>query len=149
MNQNSLLTNAAVLRNNDVSLSRYFDVLMANRWLVGGIAGGVLAVGVAYAFIAPSVYQADILVQVEDSIPTNNSKSPLGDVSSMFDVKTEATAEMEILQSRMVVGKAVDDLHLDVSAKPKRFPLIGDWLGRQARSLSEPGIFGFGGYAWG
>ncbi|MEX3860193.1 Wzz/FepE/Etk N-terminal domain-containing protein, partial [Paraburkholderia sp. BR10923] len=71
MNQNSLLTNAAVVRNNDVSLSRYFDVLMANRWLVGGIAGSVLALGVAYAFIAPSVYQADILVQVEDSIPTN------------------------------------------------------------------------------
>ncbi|MGF6265468.1 tyrosine-protein kinase Etk/Wzc [Paraburkholderia youngii] len=149
MNQNSLLTNAAVVRNNDVSLSRYFDVLMANRWLVGGIAGSVLALGVAYAFIAPSVYQADILVQVEDSIPTNNSKSPLGDVSSMFDVKTQATAEMEIIQSRMVVGKAVDDLHLDISAKPKRFPLIGDWLGRQAKSLSSPGLFGFGGYAWG
>ncbi|MPW10079.1 tyrosine protein kinase, partial [Paraburkholderia sp. CNPSo 3155] len=149
MNQNSLLTNTAVLRNNEVSLSRYFDVLMANRWLVGGIAGSVLALGVAYAFIAPSVYQADILVQVEDSIPTNNSKSPLGDVSSMFDVKTQATAEMEIIQSRMVVGKAVDDLHLDISAKPRRFPLIGDWLGRQARSVSEPGLFGFGGYAWG
>jgi tyrosine-protein kinase Etk/Wzc len=149
MNQNSLLTNAAVLRNNDVSLSRYLDVLMANRWLVGGIASSVLVLGIAYAFIAPSVYQADILVQVEDSIPTSNSKSPLGDVSSMFDVKTEATAEMEILQSRMVVGKAVDDLQLDVSAKPKRFPLIGDWLGRQAKSLSRPGIFGVGGYAWG
>ncbi|CAB3804648.1 Putative tyrosine-protein kinase in cps region [Paraburkholderia ultramafica] len=122
---------------------------MANRWLVGGIAGSVLSLGVVYAFIAPPLYQADILVQVEDSIPTNNPKSPLGDVSSMFDVKTEATAEMEILQSRMVVGKAVDDLGLDVSAKPKRFPLIGDWLGRQAKSLSEPGIFGVGGYAWG
>ncbi|MEX3816689.1 GNVR domain-containing protein, partial [Paraburkholderia sp. BR13439] len=56
---------------------------------------------------------------------------------------------MEIIQSRMVVGKAVDDLRLDISAKPKRFPLIGDWLGRQAKSLSSPGLFGFGGYAWG
>ena len=149
MNQSSPLANAAVSRNDDVSLSRYFDVLMANRWLVGAIAGSVLILGVAYAFIVPPVYQTDILVQVEDSIPTPNPKSPLGDVSSMFDVKTEATAEMEILQSRMVVGKAVDDLGLDVSAKPKRFPLLGEWLGRQAKSLSEPGILGFGGYAWG
>lgn len=149
MNQNSLLTNTAVPGNDDVSLSRYFDVLVANRRLVGAIAGSVLALGAAYAFIAPSVYQADILVQVEDSIPTSNSKSPLGDVSSLFDVKTETTGEMEILQSRMVVGKAVDDLHLDISARPKRFPLIGEWLGRQARRVSEPGILGWGGYAWG
>ncbi|WP_144108531.1 polysaccharide biosynthesis tyrosine autokinase [Paraburkholderia sp. BCC1886] len=149
MNQSSPLANASVLRNEDVNLSRYFDVLMANRWLVGGIAGSVFALGVAYAFIAPPVYQADILVQVEDSIPTTTSRSPLGDVSSMFDVKTEPTAEMEILQSRMVVGKAVDDLNLDISAKPKRFPLIGDWLGRQSKRLSDPGLFGYGGYAWG
>ncbi|MBC8747442.1 MULTISPECIES: polysaccharide biosynthesis tyrosine autokinase [Paraburkholderia] len=149
MNHNSPLANAAALRNDDVNLSRYLDVLVANRWLVGGIAGSVLALGVAYAYIARPVYQADILVQVEDSLPTNNSKSPLGDVSSMFDVKTEATAEMELLQSRMVVGKAVDDLGLDISAKPKRFPLIGDWVGRKATSLSQPGIFGYAGYAWG
>jgi tyrosine-protein kinase Etk/Wzc len=149
MNQSATLAKVAVQRNDDVSLSRYFDVLLANRWLVSGIACSALALGAAYAFIAPPVYQADILVQVEDSVTPPDPKSPLGDVSTMFDVKTEPTAEMEILQSRMVVGKAVDNLGLDVSAEPKRFPLIGEWLGRQARSLSNPGIFGLGGYAWG
>ncbi|RZF30050.1 polysaccharide biosynthesis tyrosine autokinase [Paraburkholderia sp. UYCP14C] len=149
MNQSSPLANAAVLRSDDVSLSRYFDVLVANRWLVSGIAGSVLTLGVAYAFLAPPVYQANILVQVEDSIPSNNAKSPLGDVSSMFDVKTEAAAEMEILNSRMVIGKAVDALGLDISAKPKRLPLIGGWLARHAKGLSEPGILKGSGYAWG
>ncbi|MFL9982467.1 polysaccharide biosynthesis tyrosine autokinase [Paraburkholderia sediminicola] len=149
MNQSAPLAKVAVQRNDDVSLSRYIDVLIANRWLVGAIAGSVLALGATYAFIAPPVYQADILVQVEDAVTSSNPKSPLGDVSSMFDVKTEPTAEMEILQSRMVVGKAVDNLGLDLSANPKRFPLIGEWLGRQAKGLSDPGLFGFGGYAWG
>jgi tyrosine-protein kinase Etk/Wzc len=149
MNQSASLAKTIAPRNDDVSLSRYFDVLIANRWLVAAIAGSVLALGAAYAFIAPPVYQADILVQVENAVTNTTPKSPLGDVSSMFDVKTEPTAEMEILQSRMVVGKAVDNLNLDVSAQPKRFPLIGEWLGRQAKSLSTPGLFGVGGYAWG
>ncbi|WP_233855673.1 polysaccharide biosynthesis tyrosine autokinase [Paraburkholderia sp. HD33-4] len=148
MNHSSPLANAAVLRNEDISLSRYFDVLVAKRWLVGGIAGGVLALGVAYAFLAPPVYEANILVEVENSIPTNNTKGPLGDVSSMFDVKTDSTAEMEILQSRMVVGKVVDELGLDISAKPKRLPLIGDWLAGHAKGFSEPGILKGSGYAW-
>jgi tyrosine-protein kinase Etk/Wzc len=149
MSQSSSLANAAVLRNDDVSLSRYFSVLVANRWLVGGIVGSVIALGVAYVCIAPSVYQTNILVQVEDSIPTNDTKSLLGDVSSMFDVKTQTAAEMEILQSRMVVGKAVEELGLDISAKPKRFPLIGNWLAQRGESLTEPGFLNFGGYAWG
>ncbi|KXU84131.1 tyrosine protein kinase [Paraburkholderia monticola] len=149
MNQSHSFGNATVIRSEDVSLSRYVDVLVANRWLVGGIASGVLVLGIAYAFLAPPVYQANILIQVEDTMAANAAKSPLGDVSSMFDVKTEATGEMEILQSRMVIGRAVDELGLDIDAKPRRLPLIGDWLARHAKKMSEPAILKGSGYAWG
>lgn len=130
----------------DIDLVGYLDVLLASRWLIATIAGVVLALGVAYAFLARPVYQADILVQVEDS--PNSAKSLLGDVSSLFDIKAEAAAEIEILRSRMVVGKAVDNLRLYISAKPNYFPIVGSWIAARSKGLSEPGLFGMGGFAW-
>ncbi|WP_454733009.1 MULTISPECIES: polysaccharide biosynthesis tyrosine autokinase [Cupriavidus] len=130
----------------EIDLVRYLDVILASRWLIASIAGVVLALGVAYAFLARPVYQADILVQVEDS--PNSANSLLGDVSSLFDVKALATAEIEIIRSRMVVGKAVDNLHLYISARPRYFPFVGAWIASRSGGLSEPGLFGFGGFAW-
>ncbi len=130
----------------EIDLVHYLDVLLASRWLILSIAAVVLALGVAYAFLARPVYQADILVQVEDS-PTS-ANSLLGDVSTLFDVKTQATAEIEILRSRMVVAKAVDNLRLYILAKPNYFPFFGAWIASRAKGLSEPGLFGFGGFAW-
>lgn len=131
----------------DIELVRYLDVLLASRWLIASIAGVVLALGVAYAFLARPVYRADIMVQVEDN--PNSANSLLGDVSSLFDVKAQATAEIEIIRSRMVVSKAVDNLRLYISAKPVYFPLIGAKIASRAKGLSEPGLFGLGGFAWG
>lgn len=130
----------------EIDLVRYLDVILASRWLIASIAGVVLALGVAYAFLARPVYQADILVQVEDS--PNSANSLLGDVSSLFDVKALATAEIEIIRSRMVVGKAVDNLRLYISARPSYFPFVGAWIAGRSGGLSEPGLFGFGGFAW-
>ncbi|NUO86050.1 MAG: tyrosine protein kinase, partial [Cupriavidus sp.] len=122
----------------EIDLVRYLDVLLASRWLIAAIACAVLALGVAYAFLARPVYRADILVQVEDN--PNSANSLLGDVSSLFDVKALATAEIEILRSRMVVGKAVDNLRLYISAKPNYFPFVGASIASRARGLSEPGL---------
>ena len=130
----------------DIDLVHYLDVLLASRWLIASIAGVVLALGIAYAFLARPVYQADILVQVEDN--PNSANSLLGDVSSLFDVKAQATAEIEIIRSRMVVGKAVDNLRLYISAKPNYFPFVGAWIASRSKGLLEPGLFSYGGYVW-
>lgn len=146
MNQNPPPIAVAGPPEDEIDLVHYLDVLLTSRWLIASIAGVVLALGIAYAFLARPVYQADILVQVEDN--PNSAKSLLGDVSSLFDVKAEATAEIEIIRSRMVVGKAVDNLRLYISGKPNYFPFVGAWIASRAKGLSEPGLFGFGGFAW-
>jgi tyrosine-protein kinase Etk/Wzc len=57
---------------------------------------------------------------------------------------------MELLRSRMVVSRAVDNLRLYIDVHPKYFPLIGFWFANQnGDGLSEPGLFGHGGYVWG
>ncbi|NUA29692.1 polysaccharide biosynthesis tyrosine autokinase [Cupriavidus basilensis] len=147
MNQNPQYVPVPMPQEEEIDLVRYLDVLLANRWLIATITAVVLALGLAYAFAARPVYEADILVQVEDSPTSPNSL--LGDVSSLFDMKTEAAAEIEILRSRMVVGQAVENLLLFIDAKPKYFPIIGESIASRSKRLSDPGIFGFAGYAWG
>ncbi|PIP03769.1 MAG: tyrosine protein kinase [Hydrogenophilales bacterium CG_4_10_14_3_um_filter_58_23] len=131
----------------EIDLASLLDTLFDHRWLIVGIALGITLLGVAYAFMAKPVYEANFLVQVEDS-PTS-SKNILGDVASLFDVKTVATTEIEILRSRMVVSRAVDNLRLFINARPKYFPLVGAWLAKKNEDLSTPGLLGYGGYAWG
>ncbi|WP_194726592.1 polysaccharide biosynthesis tyrosine autokinase [Noviherbaspirillum malthae] len=130
-----------------LDLASYLDFLIENRWLIAAIATVVTLLGAAYAFVATPVYQANILIQVEDS--AGSSKNILGDLSGMFDLKTAATAEMEILRSRFVVSRAVDNTRLYIDVAPKYFPGIGRWIASRNKSLSEPGLLGMGGYVWG
>jgi tyrosine-protein kinase Etk/Wzc len=131
----------------EVNLLEYWDIVVDNRWLVAAVTALALAVGAGYALLARPVYESNLLIQVEDS--SSSAKSFLGDAASLFDVKTPAAAEIEILRSRMVIGKAVDDALLYIDAKPRYLPLIGNWLGRRAKGLSDPGVFGFGGFVRG
>ncbi|MDP9153140.1 MAG: polysaccharide biosynthesis tyrosine autokinase [Pseudomonadota bacterium] len=131
----------------ELDLVRYLDVLLANRRLIGAVTAITLAIGAAYAVITPPVYEADMMIQVEDN--GVSAGSLLGDASALFDVKTQAAAELEILRSRMVIGKAVDTLQLYIDAKPKYFPVVGAWIASRNKGMSTPGLFGKGGYVWG
>jgi tyrosine-protein kinase Etk/Wzc len=130
-----------------INLASYLDLLFDNRWLIASIALIVTLLGSTYAFMATPVYEANILVQVEDS--ASSSKNVLGDLSSVFDLKTAATAEMEILRSRFVITRAVNNSLLYISVEPKYFPIVGRWAASRNRALSKPGFFGAGGYVWG
>ncbi|MFC6518649.1 GNVR domain-containing protein [Undibacterium arcticum] len=129
-------------------LKAYVNTLFDHRWLILWIALAATLIGVAYAFMAKPVYQASMMIHVEENSP-NSSKNILGEMASLFDTKAEVTAEMELLHSRLVISRAVDNMRLYIDAHPKYFPLIGGLLARQNKQLSSPGVFGIGGYAWG
>lgn len=128
-------------------LVRYLDLVLSNRRLVIGMAALVFAAGAAYAWLARPVYESNLLIQVEDG--SAGADGLLGGVSSLFDMKSQAAAEIEILKSRMVVDSAVERLHLYIDAEPKRFPIVGRMIAERAHGLSSPGLLGFGGYGWG
>jgi tyrosine-protein kinase Etk/Wzc len=129
-------------------LATYLDVLWDNRWLIASIALVFTLIGACYAFLATSVYEANMLIHVEEE-GQKESKNIIGDLNSMFDVKTSALSEMQLVSSRLVVSRATDNLRLYIHAQPKYFPVIGSWLASHNTNLSNPGLFGFGGYAWG
>lgn len=132
----------------EMEISSYLDILLDNLWLILGVTLAVTVLAAAYAFLQTPVYEATMLIQVEEDKP-NTSKNMLGDISTLFDVKTEAISEMELINSRLVVGRVVDDLQLDVNVRPKLFPTIGRWIFAHGNAPSTPGIFGYGGYLWG
>jgi tyrosine-protein kinase Etk/Wzc len=133
---------------NEAELSSYLDVLFDNRWLIAAIALTVALLGAAYAFMAKPVYEANMLVHVEEE-SQKEAKNIMGEMGSMFDVKAAATAEIELIRSRLVVSRAIDNLRLYIVTQPKYFPVIGKRLADYNKGLSSPGIFGYGGYVWG
>ena len=143
------LTGPAVRQDdNEVELATYLDVLWESRWLIATITAVFLLLGAAYAFLSTPVYRSNMLIHVEEE-GQSKSENIVGDMQSMFDVKTSALAEMELLQSRLVVSRAIDNLRLYIHAGPKYFPGVGSWIAERNKQLSNPGVLGYGGYAWG
>ncbi|UDQ77208.1 tyrosine-protein kinase Wzc [Pectobacterium brasiliense] len=118
----------------EIDLGRLLGTLLDNRWLIIGVTAVFTVLGIMYAMLATPVYKADALVQVEQ----NSGNSLLNDISSMLpDAKPQSAAEIELIKSRMVIGKTVNDLALDISVQQKYFPLVGKGIARLAGS--EPG----------
>jgi tyrosine-protein kinase Etk/Wzc len=132
-----------------VDLKGYFNTLYDSRWLIGGITALITVLAVLYALVAKPVFEANLMIHVEEESP-NASKNILSEASSLFETKKAAIAEMELLRSRMVVSRAVDNLQLYIEVQPKYFAVAGFWFANQnGGGLSDPGLFGYGGYVWG
>jgi len=133
----------------EIDLKAWLHTLFDSRWLITAITLLVTFVALVYALVAEPVYEADMVIHVEEESP-NATKNILSEASSLFETKKAPIAEIELLRSRMVVSHAVDNLRLYIEVRPKYFPIVGFWFaGRGVQRLSEPGIFGRGGYVWG
>jgi tyrosine-protein kinase Etk/Wzc len=131
-----------------INLLDLLDVVLDQKMLIGAVTAVAILLGGGYAITATPIFQANTLIQVEDS-KGSGLGSLIGDAGSLFDIKSPATAEIEILRSRLVVGQAVRNLQLDLSVTPKYVPYIGQWLARGKTEPSTPGFLGQSGYVRG
>ena len=129
---------------NEPGLREYRDMLFDNRWLIACVIGFMLIASVIYVVLATPIYRANLLIQIEDSAP--ESKSFLTDTTGLGELKTTANGEIQVIGSRMVLGAAVDQVGLQTQVQPRYLPIFGKWLARKAKGLSDPGIFGVGGF---
>ena len=79
---------------------------------------------------------ADGLLQVEENSGGLNAL----DIDQMIGTDTLVSAEIEILQSRSVLGVVVDNLKLDINAEPRYMPYIGAALARRKPADERPSI---------
>lgn len=135
----------AVTRDNDddaIDLGRLFGILLDHKQWIIAITGLFAVIGVVYALLATPIYKVDALIQIDDAPSTN----PLADVNSLLGKEPPSQSEIEIIRSRMVLGRAVDLLNLDISISPMRLPLLGDFLVR--RGMERPGFAGGWASTW-
>ena len=100
--------------------------------------------GIFYAFSARPIFQADALVQVEEEKQGLDVAAMLGGELGTDGSSTKA--EIEIIQSRMVLGDAVKRTGSDIVINANRMPLIGSFLTNLG---FESGPLGLGyGYSW-
>ncbi|CAB3810321.1 polysaccharide biosynthesis tyrosine autokinase [Paraburkholderia fynbosensis] len=134
----------------EFNLAAMLDTFMLYRRMMLWIFGTVSVLGIVAVLLSDPQYQVNIITQVDEGSAATTASSLLGqDLSSMLDVKSSADTEMQVLQSRLVVSSAVDNLRLFIEAEPARFPFVGRAIARSNKGLSRPGFLGMGGYTWG
>ncbi|WP_462167827.1 polysaccharide biosynthesis tyrosine autokinase [Klebsiella variicola] len=111
----------------DIDLGRLIGELIDHRKLIVAITTGFTVIAVFYALLATPIYQANALVQVEQK----QGNTILSNLSQILpDSQPQSAPEITLLQSRMILGKTVDDLGLQTQIKQKFFPVIGRGLAR-------------------
>ncbi|NML43758.1 polysaccharide biosynthesis tyrosine autokinase [Ramlibacter sp. G-1-2-2] len=148
--QSELLAPAAAAapeEEDGLNLVEYWDIILDNRRLIGTLFALAVGLGGTYALLASPVYEANTLVQVEDT--DGNVKDLIGQAAGLVDTKTATSAELEILRSRLVIGQAVDSARLYIEARPRYLPVFGAAIARHSEELSSPGFLGLPGYVTG
>ena len=116
-----------------------FASVLRNVWLIAGVSLLVALLGIGYALTVTPMYEANLLLQIKRNAPT----------SGEFQIDVPAATEVEILRSRSILSRVVSSLQLDTTITPKLFPVIGAFVSERNPTLSDPGLFGQGGYVWG
>ena len=105
-----------------------FGQQLHNLWLhkskiaTALIAGGLL--GAVFSFASTPVYRADAMLEIE-----TKQNQILTEINNMLSNEpAPSEAEIELVQSRMVIGKTVDELQLDQEVKATYFPVFGNMI---------------------
>jgi tyrosine-protein kinase Etk/Wzc len=117
---------------NEVDLGRLVGTVIDHKWLVTGITSFCAILGILYSLFSTPIYQTNALVQVEQNV----GNQLVDNINSLItSSKPDSTAEIELILSRMVIGKTVKDLGLDVTVKQSYFPFFGEGWARLNNEL--------------
>ncbi|WFE72058.1 polysaccharide biosynthesis tyrosine autokinase [Halomonas sp. M1] len=108
----------------DLNLRKLVDTLFDHRWFIVSLTGVFLLGGYFHASSQPRIYQADALVQIE----ARGSNLAFMDSAGERQPDNPTAAELEILQSRMVLGETANRQDLAIQVEPRRLPMVGNFL---------------------
>ncbi|WP_122509918.1 polysaccharide biosynthesis tyrosine autokinase [Pseudomonas viridiflava] len=133
-----------------IDLATILRMLFDHKALIIWTVSLFFLAGLAYAILATPVFQASAMIQIE---PKKVGIEGTPEVNNKPSSVSQATTEIELIKSRALLGKVVDDLKLNLVQTPDFFPVIGPYLYRTFKpeyegALAEP-LFGLTQYAWG
>lgn len=135
----SSVINKSMKKDSDeIDLGRLVGEIIDHRKLIISVTALFTLLALVYALFATPIYQADALVQVEQK----QANAILSNLSQMLpDSQPQSAPEIALLQSRMILGKTVDDLNLQTRVKQDYFPIFGrGWARLTGEKPSEVNI---------
>lgn len=121
------LNNNTSQDSNDIDFGRLIGELIDHKKLIIAVTAGFTVLAVLYSLLATPIYQANALIQVEQK----QGNALLDSLSQMLpDSQPQSAPEIALLQSRMILGKSVDDLNLQAQTEQIYFPVFGKGLSR-------------------
>lgn len=105
----------------EIDLGKLLAQLWAGKLWISGFTALSGAIGLAVALNTPPIYRADALLQLEEK---GGSLVLPQSLSDLAESDPRSVTEIELLHSRLVLGQAVADLHLDWQAAPVRLPFV-------------------------
>lgn len=119
--------------NMEIDFGRLLGIILDHKWLIISITVLFCLGGMIHASMSTPIYRGDALVQIEK----RSSVNPLGDLQAiMGEEEQRSSVEIEILRSRMVLGRVVDRIGLDTIVVPRTLPLVGEYI--QRNNISRP-----------
>lgn len=115
--------------NDEIDLLELFGVLFSARWFIGAVTALFTLIGFLFAFSSAPIFKADALIQLEKQ---DKGMGIFGmDFNpSLLSASAFSDAEIEILKSRMVLGKTVDEFNLTTLAQANYALFFGERVAR-------------------
>lgn len=111
----------------EINLIALFAELADHYKCIAFVTAVFTLVALLYALSATPLYQANALIQIEQK----QGNALLGSLSHMLpDGQLQSAPEITLLQSRMLLGKTVDELNLQTQIKPKYSPVFGNIMSK-------------------
>jgi tyrosine-protein kinase Etk/Wzc len=130
-------------------LDLWHNIVSSKRIFFYIVAIFVIA-ALIYSIFARPTYKATVLIQVDQQ--QASALGALSDVASALDMNKSLDGELDILNSRAVIGKAVSATHADTTITvDNRFPVFGALYARLNGSATTvaPAPLGLNSFAWG
>nr|MBG2719455.1 tyrosine-protein kinase [Klebsiella michiganensis] len=126
----------------EIDVGRLVGEIIDHRKLIISVTALFTLLSLLYAIFATPIYQADALLQIEQK----QGNAILNSLSQMLpDSQPQSAPEIALLQSRMILGKTVDDLNLQTKVEERHIPLVGKgWarlIGEKKGSLSVSRLY--------
>ena len=113
----------------EIDLGKLLGTLLDAKWLIMLTTFAFAVFGIAFAMLSTPIYKADALIQIEEK-SSGGISSMVGDMGELFSQESSATAEVEIIKSRMILGKTVDKFNLTTVIFPNYAPIVGKGFAR-------------------
>ncbi|MER5059416.1 polysaccharide biosynthesis tyrosine autokinase [Providencia stuartii] len=113
-------TKTSSAASDEIDLLALFKILKSSYLKIGFFTLFFIVIGTAYSFLATPIYQANATLQY-DKMSQVSLLDQMSDVMPFANSNSQVDSEIEVIKSRMVLGKTVTALNLDTHTAPAGF----------------------------